>query len=97
VVRTLLKKDWFHPDGFPISLERRDPQEPFGLHDHEFSEIVIITGGRGLHVTGEDSWQLSMGDVFVIGGSRPHAYLNIDKLSLINVLFDPSALSVSTT
>jgi len=93
-VRILRKEDWFHADGFPIAVERRDPQEPFGLHAHEFSEIVIITGGRGLHVTGEDSWQLGTGDVFVIGGSRPHDYLNMDRLRLINVLFDQVALAM---
>tara|TARA_R110002049_G_scaffold27321_2_gene94207 strand:+ start:398464 stop:399330 length:867 start_codon:yes stop_codon:yes gene_type:complete len=93
-VRILRKEDWFHEDGFPISVERRDPQEPFGIHAHEFSEIVIITGGEGLHVTGEDSWQLSTGDVFVIGGSRPHDYLNMDRLRLINVLFDQAELAM---
>lgn len=88
----LKKQDWFHEDGFPIVIERRDPQEPFGLHCHEFSEIVIITGGKGLHITGEDSYELVPGDTFVIGGDRPHDYLNMDQLSLINILFDPSEL-----
>lgn len=93
MIRTLKKQEWFHADGFPIAVEPRDPQEPFGLHTHEFSELVIITGGRGLHVTGEDSWQLSAGDVFAIGGSRPHDYLNMQRLQLINVLFDPKELA----
>jgi AraC-like DNA-binding protein len=92
MIRTLRKEDWFHPDGFPIVVARRDPQEPFGLHAHEFSEIVIITGGTGLHVTGSESWPLAAGDVFVIGGSRPHDYRDIQGLRLINVLFDPSDL-----
>ncbi len=93
-MRILKKEEWFHADGFPLSVERRDPQEPFGIHAHEFSEIVITTGGHGMHVTGEDSWPLSTGDVFVIGGSRPHDYLNMDRLRLINVLFDPDALQM---
>ncbi len=93
MILTLKKDDWFHTDGFPIAVERRNPQEPFGLHAHEFSELVIITGGRGLHVTGEDSWQLGAGDVFVIGGSRPHDYLNMKNLRLINVLFDLREIS----
>lgn len=92
MVTTLLKKDWFHADGFPIAVERRNRQEAFGLHNHEFSEIVLITGGRGQHVLEEDSWQLSMGDVFVIGGTRLHDYASVDQLSLINILFDPEAL-----
>lgn len=95
MIRKLRKQDWFHADGFPIVVERRDPQEPFGLHSHEFSEIVIITGGRGVHITGEDSYELKTGDTFVIGGERPHDYLNMNQLSLINVLFDASELPMS--
>jgi AraC-like DNA-binding protein len=94
-VQVLKKQDWFHEDGFPIVVERRDPQEPFGLHSHEFSEIVIITGGRGVHITGEDSYELVAGDTFVIGGTRPHDYLNMDRLRLINVLFDTTELPMS--
>ena len=78
-MQILKNEDWFHEDGFPIAVERRDPQEAFGIHTHEFSEIVVVTGGEGLHVTGEDSWPLTTGDVFVIGGSRPHDYLNTNR------------------
>lgn len=94
MVRILKKADWFGNDGFPIAVERRDPQEPFGLHAHEFSEIVIVTGGSGLHVTGEDSWQLLTGDAFVIGGARPHDYLNMEDLRLVNILFDQDDLAL---
>lgn len=94
-MQVLKKQDWFHDDGFPIVVERRDPQEPFGLHCHEFSEIVIITGGKGVHITGEDTYELTVGDTFVIGGARPHDYLNMDRLSLINVLFDAADLPMS--
>jgi AraC family L-rhamnose operon transcriptional activator RhaR/AraC family L-rhamnose operon regulatory protein RhaS len=93
VIRTLRKEDWFHPDGFPLVVARREPQEPFGLHCHEFSEVVIITGGSGRHVTGKESWPLVAGDVFVIGGSRPHDYQDLDGLTLINILFDPAGLT----
>jgi AraC-like DNA-binding protein len=92
MVRTLRKTDWFHADRFPIAVERRDPQEPFGLHRHDFSELVLVTGGRGLHVTGAESWPLAAGDVFVLGGSRPHDYQNMDALRLINILYDPANL-----
>lgn len=94
-MKELKKQDWFHPDGFPIVVERRDPQKPFGLHCHEFAEIVIITGGAGVHITGEDSYELKTGDTFVIGGDRPHDYLNMDQLSLVNILFDPTELPMS--
>lgn len=93
--RKLKTQDWFHRDGFPIAVERRDPQEPFGLHTHEFSELVIITGGHGLHITGEQSWPLAAGDVFVINGPRPHDYQSMEKLTLINILYQPRKLHLS--
>ncbi|TWU31355.1 helix-turn-helix domain-containing protein [Novipirellula artificiosorum] len=94
-MQVLKKQNWFHEDGFPIVVERRDPQKPFGLHSHEFSEIVIITGGKGEHITGEDSYEIGTGDTFVIGPMRPHDYLNMDQLRLINVLFDATELPMT--
>lgn len=63
------------------------------MHAHEFSELVVVTGGHGLHVTGQEAWRLSLGDAFVIGGSRPHDYRDMENLQLINVLFDRKAMS----
>jgi AraC-like DNA-binding protein/quercetin dioxygenase-like cupin family protein len=90
--RTLKTAHWFHADGFPIAVERREPQEPFEPHSHEFSEIVLVTGGSGLHVTGHESWPLLAGDVFVISGPRAHEYRNLSNLRLINILFQPQRL-----
>jgi AraC-like DNA-binding protein len=92
MVRKLKTEDWFHADGFPVAVERREPQEPFGLHAHEFSELVVITEGSGWHVTGPESWPLSAGDVFVISGSRPHHYREMNHLCLVNILFQPAKL-----
>ena len=91
-MQELKKADWFHADGFPVTVERREPQVPFGLHTHDFCEIVVITGGTGVHVAGSDQYQLTVGDAFVIGGDIPHDYLYIDDLRLINILFDPQDL-----
>lgn len=90
--RKLLAKDWFHPDGFPLAVERRESQEPFGLHGHDFSEIVVVTGGRGMHRIGRDSWPLSAGDAFVVKGRDAHEYADPQDLSLINVLYRPERL-----
>ncbi len=94
-VEKILKiNDWFHPDGFPICVERRTPQEPFGPHAHEFAELVIITGGKGLHVIGQDSWELTGGDVFVIQGHGEHEYQNLQDLHLVNILYQPNQLKI---
>lgn len=92
--RVLRIAEWFHPDGFPISIERRDPQEEFGAHGHEFAELVIVTGGKGLHLSGGDSWELTAGDVLVIGGNRTHAYRDLRDLRLVNILHQPAQLAL---
>jgi AraC-like DNA-binding protein len=90
---TLKRKDWL-PTSFPLSVVRREPQKIFPPHKHEFSEVVIITGGHALHVIGRESWQLSAGDVFVIHSGRKHEYQNLRDLRLINILFDPEKLTL---
>lgn len=92
--RTLRNVDWFTPDRFAIRIERREPQETFPPHKHEFSEIVIVTGGKGLHVVGGESWPVAAGDVFVVGAGRGHEYRDLDRLKLINVLFQPEKLGM---
>lgn len=92
--RILKIDDWFHPDGFPISVERREPQEQFGPHSHEFSELVIVTGGRCLHVSGRESWEMTAGDVFVIAGPHEHEYRDLEDLRLVNILYQPNQLQL---
>ena len=93
--RVLKIDEWFHPDGFPISVERREPQELFEPHAHEFAELVIVTGGKCLHITGNESWELTVGDVFVIGGPREHEYRDLVDLRLVNILYQPNQLKMS--
>ena len=94
-MKRILKIDeWFHPDGFPISVERREPQELFEPHAHEFAELVIVTGGKCLHVTGHDSWEMTAGDVFVIDGPREHEYRDLVDLRLVNILYQPNQLKM---
>jgi AraC family L-rhamnose operon transcriptional activator RhaR len=66
------------------------------LHAHEFSEIVIITSGLGEHVTGKELYPLNSGDAFVIGGSRNHDYHSMERLCLVNILFQPEKLNLRT-
>lgn len=93
--RVLKIDDWFHPDGFPISVERREPQEQFEPHSHEFAELVIVTGGRCQHVMGGDAWEMTAGDVFVVSRSREHEFRDLVDLRLVNILFQPERLKMT--
>jgi AraC-like DNA-binding protein/quercetin dioxygenase-like cupin family protein len=93
-MRTLRIMDWFGSPEAPLSIVRKEPQESFTLHAHEFSEIVIVFGGSALHVAGGESWPVTAGDVCVVGGSEAHDYQQIKDLRLINVLFRPEKVSL---
>jgi AraC-like DNA-binding protein len=58
-------------------------------HAHEFEELVVIVGGRGIHRIGEEEYPLEMGEVFVVLRGMSHHYPEVSGLSLINILYDP--------
>jgi len=79
-------------EGTPLKVIRREPQIPYPLHTHSFSELVIILSGTGAHRVPGRRMPISAGDVFVIQGRRAHGYEDLDELYLVNLLFDPSLL-----
>ncbi|MEA1911587.1 MAG: helix-turn-helix domain-containing protein [Spirochaetota bacterium] len=85
--------DEFTHSGEPIRFIRRNPQIPYPLHNHDFSELVIILSGRGTHITKYSSFELIAGDVFVINGETAHGYENPENLHLINILYQPELLT----
>ncbi len=62
----------------------------FKMHSHEYSELVFVMGGRGVHRTEIEEYDLETGDVFVISGDRKHGFRDAEKLSLCNIMFDSS-------
>ncbi len=62
-------------------------QDSAPLHTHDFDELVIITGGSGLHVIDNEQYPLIRGDAFVIRGDHVHAFRNAVGLRLTNILF----------
>jgi AraC family L-rhamnose operon transcriptional activator RhaR len=73
----------------PVPLEThawmRDGEYPD--HDHDFMEIVVITGGRGVHrsALGEDA--LHPGDVFILRPGAWHGYRNCTRLNAYDCIF----------
>lgn len=75
----------FPPHGGPVAIQRQfQPQTT--MHEHTFTELVIVTDGTGMHAVDGISYSLSPGDIFVITGKRRHAYYDPDKLRIINVI-----------
>src|SRR5688572_12303627 len=61
----------------------------FKMHSHQYSELVIVLGGRGVHLTDYENHPLEEGDVFVISGNTRHGFAEARSLKLCNVQYDP--------
>ncbi len=72
----------------PFCLLKRDPQESYALHSHEFAELVIVFRGRGKHIVFGEKRTVEGGDVFLIRHNIQHGYENIEDLALYNIIFD---------
>ncbi len=84
----LSRSDFLANKAVPLKLIRRDPQESYGLHSHEFSELVIVYRGSGEHLIYGERRSVSAGDVFLIREQTRHGYENLRDLALCNLLFD---------
>lgn len=72
---------------FNLMFVRHD--RPFPLHGHEYSELVIVLGGRSAHHTDVEDYPIAAGDVFVVNRPHRHGFPDPERLELCNVQFDP--------
>jgi AraC family L-rhamnose operon transcriptional activator RhaR len=54
------------------------------IHDHDFVELVMISGGTGIQLTPQGEDRLRAGAVFILQPGVWHAYVNCDAM-LVNV------------
>ena len=62
------------------------------MHGHLFSELVVILNGSGKHVTKAESYPICRGDIFVLNGHASHAFEDVSRLELCNIMYDPDRL-----
>ena len=87
----LRNDDYFKGGELPcIVREMRDaPSNAFiAMHDHEFSELVIVASGKISHVHADKTDRLSKGHFFVIHPGERHGYAKLaPKTVIFNVLY----------
>ena len=89
----LSKSEYLADKRLPLRLIKRDPQEEYQLHEHDFSELVIVFRGHGEHVIYGEHRTIEAGDVFLIHNRTVHGYANLHDLALYNLMFDPRELA----
>jgi hypothetical protein len=82
----------------PPYLFRNRPDLDFTRqqHYHDFSELVIVTGGTGLHWVEGFEFHVAAGDVFLIQGDQQHYFKKLNGLTLYNVMFQSDRLQLPT-
>lgn len=86
--KILKSSDYLLDPELPVNILRRDPQPEYHLHSHEFSELVIVYSGTGIHYTSNGESLLKTGDVFVINGGNAHGFKETQDLKLVNIVFN---------
>ena len=86
----LAVRDWFRRRSQVVAVEPRNPQDRFPVHDHEFSEIVIVASGNGWHLWNDEPQFITGGEVFYIRPQDRHSFEQVSDLRLTNVLYQPS-------
>ena len=80
--------------GLPLVARKEKEQAPTNQHSHRFTELVIVLSGKGVQQANGFRHEVSGGDVWVIPTGGTHCYLECDKLSLVNILFDLDKLPI---
>ena len=93
-VHVLAREQHFHPGRLPLAVARVTGHQECALHAHEFSELVVVLRGSGLHYTSQGEWAIGAGDVFVLHADQSHGYVNTADLDLVNILFDLEQLGL---
>jgi len=65
------------------------PGQACQMHDHEFTELVIVRHGRARHRVNDGEFALEAGDAFVVRPEDVHGYEAMEGLDLLNILFCP--------
>ncbi len=85
---------YFKQSGLPCVVREMQyaPSNAFiAMHDHEFSELVIVASGQLKHIHANETTLLKQGDFFVIHPGERHGYAELAPRTLIfNLLYHAS-------
>lgn len=84
-----------------IYINRSDEMQEYCniMHKHDFIEIACVISGSGMHIVGENRYETSRGDLFVINTDVPHGFFpkegNGSPPVVYNCVFMPQFLDLS--
>ncbi|NQT59464.1 MAG: helix-turn-helix transcriptional regulator [Bacteroidetes bacterium] len=68
--------------------------QDFSRHSHDYSELVLITSGSGLHTAENFTYPVRAGDVFVINKNQSHGFSRVHALCMYNIGFRQEVVDI---
>lgn len=90
--RSLYRNQGLDPD-FIFRIQKCPLTEDFHVHNHDYSELVVILDGTALHIIEGREYPISAGQVFFIHGDVAHGYKDVDRIQYFNVMFHPDQIA----
>lgn len=81
-------------DGLALDVMHISRHGDTRLHTHNFSELVIVLRGAGVHISPAGDYPIGAGNAFVLHGHQAHGYRDTTDLELVNILFCLDELAV---
>lgn len=94
IIETPQRIDNRFPEGLPLSVMHMPHHGDTTVHQHDFSELVLVLRGSGVHISPAGDYPIRAGDVFVLHGDQAHGYRNTAGLELVNILFRLDELAI---
>lgn len=91
-----LKSDDFVGDKNQIKVVKRTPQPDFPEHNHDFSELVLVSSGFGSHVINGTITNLLPFTVSCVSDKDYHLYYGTENVNLTNIIYKKEQLSVAS-
>jgi AraC-like DNA-binding protein len=87
-----LKREWAAND-FAFHIGQAVLRSSYPAHSHDYIELVIIEGGRSVHIAGQERHAVQAGDVFVVQGDLAHGFEDTEAMHFYNIMYDHSLLA----
>lgn len=90
----------FFKDGNSIYINFINEQTYPHLHVHDFIEISYVAAGTGIHILGDNQYEVRKGDLFLINYHIPHEFRSLEvslapPLQVYNCVFKPEFLDIN--
>ncbi len=88
-VETILRRGLFDAGAVEVNASRFCLSTPTPAHGHDFLEMAVVSGGRGVHESQDGRTGIASGAVILVRPGQWHGYVECDSLVVDNLYVGP--------